>query len=624
MQAKKNYISFLVLSVLIIIVCSLVLTVQWPALSTKAVSFDDSQYVLRNRLVQEPSWNSAKRFLTEVLKPSTVAGYYQPLTMISLMLDTAMGGNQKNFIVYHRTSLFLHVFNVALIIVLLFLIFENFWAAAIAGLIFGIHPLTVETFVWLGERKTLLAAFFSLWSLVFFSAYTRKTRKSQIQRQLDAAPAHKSYSKWIFYSACLLTYIFALLSKPTSIPLPLMMLLMDWWPLKRLNSRSVLEKMPFFFIAAGFAVIFFISQNSTAGISMPGQYEHKFLNVPLIIFHNIVFYIAKILWPVNLSSFYPYPEPFNFSNWKVLLAVVLAICLIILLIISVRWTRTFLAGWLFFFVAVAPTLQVLRFSNTIASDKFVYLPSIGFLLILGWFLTKIISRRNKRHNIILCLAILGIVCGEAIASRNYLRDWGDSITLYKHMLTIAPKSVPIYDNMAKTYGQLGKYNEAIGAFQHALDLDPNEGMTYYDLGVFFLSYNQNEQAIAAFNMAANLIPLYPDVYVGLSTALGSLQEYEESLHAAQEAIKLNPDSAKAYLNIGFAYANLGRLNDALMAFEKSANLEPGDPTVHYNIATTAFRLGNRDLSKKHYEILKSMDANLAEEAQKVIRNYENK
>ena len=187
---------------LIVAVCVAVVIAHWPALSANALSFDDTQYLTENLLVQSPGWASAKQFLTEVLEPSTVRGYYQPLTMISLMVDYALGGRADNLMPFHRTSLILHAANTALVIVLLYLLFGQAPVAAAVGLLFGLHPMTVEPIPWMSERKTLLAAFFALCCLV---AYVRFKHKGN----------------WRLYVCCLVLYLLALMSKPTSVPLPL-------------------------------------------------------------------------------------------------------------------------------------------------------------------------------------------------------------------------------------------------------------------------------------------------------------------------------------------------------------------------------------------------------------------
>ncbi|MFH0980558.1 MAG: glycosyltransferase family 39 protein, partial [Planctomycetota bacterium] len=226
------------LAVLILVVALTVAAVHWPALSAQTLSFDDAQYLTKNLLVQNPSWASAGRFLREVLEPSTVSGYYQPLAMISLMLDHALGGRADQLRPFHRTSLILHISNTALVIVLLYLLFRQAWVAVAVGLLFGLHPLTVEPIPWIGERKTLLATFFALCCFITYVGYARRR-------------------SWKRYVACLVWFVLALMSKPTTTPLPVLLLLLDYWPLRRLNKRAVLEKVPFLIIAGLSAVITF-------------------------------------------------------------------------------------------------------------------------------------------------------------------------------------------------------------------------------------------------------------------------------------------------------------------------------------------------------------------------------
>ena len=216
---RARYRGVLLLALLAAVVAAAICAAYWPVLSAQAISFDDAQFVTENPLVQNPSWQSAGQFLSEVRKPSTVKGYYLPLSMISLMLDYAAGGRPDDLRAFHRTSLALHVLNSVLVIVLIYSLFQQVWPAALLGLLFGLHPLTVEPVAWVGERKTLLAAFFALWCLILYVRYTRNAR-------------------WRWAVASLVMYLLALLSKPTAAPLPLLLLLLDWWPLRRIGKRA--------------------------------------------------------------------------------------------------------------------------------------------------------------------------------------------------------------------------------------------------------------------------------------------------------------------------------------------------------------------------------------------------
>ena len=516
---KESTIKIGLSAVLIAAVCMGVLVTHWPALSAKAFSFDDGQYLIENQLVRNPSWGSARRFLTEVFKPSTVSGYYQPLTMISLMLDYAPGGREDNLFPFHRTSIALHVANTFLVIILLYLLFGNIWAAAAVGLLFGVHPMTVESIPWLGERKTLLSAFFAFWALLFYIRFTRTT-------------GNKKY-----YIAAIIAYLLALMSKPTSISLPLAMLLVDYWPLNRLSRRAIVEKLPFLFLAAVFVVITLISQMSAGGGWFPGQGHNSLQNPPLIICHNIFFYPLKMLWPANLTSCYQYPQPFGLSNPRVLAAVLATPILIVLLVVSLRWTRAAFTGWLIFFVSILPTMQIFKFSYVIASDKYAYLPSFGLLMILTTFTLWLYNDKSRRAAVI-SIVVLLLAGAESTATRRYLTCWSDSLTLCKHMLTLAPDSVPLYNNMAwflatgnNTTAQEAK--RAIEFAQRVCVLTDYKDSNYLDtLAVAYAAAGRFEEAITVARKAVGLAEA-----AGHKTLANEIQDRLKLYQAGQRYIQ---------------------------------------------------------------------------------------
>lgn len=265
--SRKSLSQRQLLAKLLVGACVLVFIGHLPVLSVGALSFDDDQYLTNNELVRNPSWASARQFLSEVLEPSTVRGYYQPLTMISLMTDYALGGRPHNLLPFHRTSLLLHLANTVLVILLLHLLFGQAKVAVAVGLLFGLHPMTVEPIAWVSGRKTLLAAFFALWCLILYVRYARKR------------------NGWC-YAGCLAMHALALMSKPTSLPLPALMLLIDFWPLRRLKRSCVLEKLPLFVVGGIVSIITFVSQSGTSLAVLPGQSEPW--RIPMILCHNII------------------------------------------------------------------------------------------------------------------------------------------------------------------------------------------------------------------------------------------------------------------------------------------------------------------------------------------------
>jgi len=264
--------------------------VHSPVLSCTALSFDDDAYLTSNPLVTSPSWANAGRFFREVLEPSTVQGYYQPLAMVSLMVDYAAGGRPDHLRPFHVTGLILHALSAALVVVLIFQLTGHTWAALLVGLLFGLHPAATEVIPWIAQRKTLLATLFSLACLITYVRWTRTHRYA-----------------WFVLS--LVLYGLALLSKPTAVPLVAVLLIWDWWPLRRLTKRTVIEKIPFAVIGVVFSVITIVSQARTGGtFSAAALSAWRPL---LIVGYNLSFYLRQLLWPVGWPGYYVFPEPFR-------------------------------------------------------------------------------------------------------------------------------------------------------------------------------------------------------------------------------------------------------------------------------------------------------------------------
>ena len=554
------------LAVLLIVVCAAVVVAHWPALSARALSFDDEQYLTRNVLVRNPSFRSARRFLTEVLKPSTVGGYYQPLTMLSLMADYALAGRADNLRTFHRTSLALHVANTALVVVLLYMLFGQLWAAAAVGLLFGVHPMTVEPIPWVGERKTLLAAFFALWCLILYVRFTRK-------------------SNWRLYTGCLVMYVLALMSKPTSTPLPLLMLIMDYWPLRRWKLKVIVrEKLPLFIVGAIFAVITYISQSRAAGAVLPSEYgPHR---IPLILCHNIIFYLYKIAWPANLSSHYAFPEPLALSQPMVLAGVIGTTVLLAALVISLRWTPAVLTGWLFFFVAILPTMQIIGFSNVIASDKFAYLPVVGLLMVLASFSNWLCSSVSKpmARRVALLVVVIVLAGTEAVATRRYLAYWRDTVTLYEHMLTLTPDSAQLHNHLGLGFRLEGKLDEAINHYHRALQLEPRFGETHNNLGFALATQAKYNDAISHYRQAMKLKPGYAEAHNNLGVALSAQGKFDEAISHYHQALQLKPDFAAAHNNLANALLAQGNIDEADSHYRQALQVNPSFAEAHYNLA----------------------------------------
>jgi hypothetical protein len=479
--------------------------------------------------------------------------------MISLMVDYAFGGRPDNLRSFHRTSLVLHIANTALLVVLLFLLFGNPWVAAGLGLLFGLHPMTVEPIAWVSDRKTILAAFFTLWSLIFYVRFARN-------------------STWKLYVCCLVMYVLALMSKPTSTPLPLLMLLIDYWPLRRVRWAAILEKLPLFVIGGVSAIITYISQSQTAYVVLPHQ--HEAWRVPLIICHNIIFYLCKILWPANLSSYYPFPHPMDLSHPAILTGVIGTCILVLLLVVSLRWTRVPITGFLFFFVAILPTMQIVGFSQAIAADKFVYLPSWGFLMPIAAFLSslwfKASSRQLSVRGVMLAICIVVCICCEFVGTRRHLRHWRDTITLHRYMLTMNPNSAGLHNDIGVGFMKSpSKLNDAIYHFRRAVEINPFSTLYHYNLAFALAKDGETKEATKhlreALHLNSNFLPAISNLARILATHPDStIHNADESLGLAKRAAHLTGHRSVGVLDtLAAAWAANGCFDQAAATAKKA-------------------------------------------------------
>ena len=541
------------LAIVAIIVFAAVMIVQLPSLEANALTIDDDMYMTENPLVQNPGWNSAWRFLSEVLRPSTVKGYYQPLAMISLMLDYAMGGRENDLMVFHRTSLILHACNTVLVIILLYMLFGDIVIAAGLGLLFGLHPMRVETIAWVGERKTVLSAFFALISLISYVKYSKKNCR-------------------IAYIGCLITYILAVMSKPISVPLPCVMLLMDYWPLNRLSWKCIKEKLVFFGLAGTFAVITYYSQKLTAVVVMPS--ESGPMKIIYTVCHNIIFYIYKTVWPLEICNHYNFPRSMDLSNNMILTGVIGTCILIPVLVISLRWTRAAITGWLIFFITLLPTMQLIGFTDTIASNKFMYLPKIGLLMAIAAGCLWLFKKFQGRAVYVFIITTLVLGACEAVASRHYLDQWKDSITLHRYTLSVSENSVPIRNNLGLLLAEDNNLVEAEYHFARCLEINPNYVLAANNMGNIYLIRGDLNKAIHYYRRALEINNEYTKSNYNLGRSLFRGKEFAEAEKYLIRTTELDPSLIVAYFDLARLYETQGKIEPAIGVFNKILQVDP--------------------------------------------------
>ena len=576
-RGRSNSFRDIMLGAALLLLAALI--AHFPALQSQALSLDDDAFLVDNPLVRSPGPASVTRFFSEVLAPSTVKGYYIPLTMTSLMIDYALGGRPDDLTQFHITSLILHIAVVWLIAACFRLLFNHPLPALLAGLIAAVHPLTVEPIVWIAERKTMLAGFWSMLSLFCYLRSVKTTRRR-------------------FLIASLLAYLGALLSKPTSVPLPFILLILDMIPLRRLNRKAITEKLPFFALMLASAVITLISHGNTASVESSGS------RTVLLLFYNLSFYVAKLLLPVDLSSCYPPPLPFTIANPSLWGSIAIVIGISAAAAILLRRFPALSAGWLIYGAALIPTAGLVSYSWVVTSDKYIYpLPLFGLLMIPVALIHRLVTdarfRVPVRHAI---LAGALIVIGACmIQTRNVAANWRTTETLYNHMIASSPDVALLHNNLGLELARQNRHAEAVDRYRRALELKPDASGTMNNYGLSLMALGRNDDALEQFRAGARLDPTYWLAHNNIAYLLTMKGNLDEAEAAAAKALELNPHAGGAYINMGRIKAYRNQTDEAIRCFSKAVELNPTLHTAWSNLGAMHVQAGQVAEAEKCYK-----------------------
>ncbi|MFA6456817.1 MAG: hypothetical protein WCW40_08350 [Bacteroidota bacterium] len=375
-----------------------------PAFTNGWTSWDDDVYVTDNPAVQNISAENLKLVFT-----TAVNGSYLPLTMISYMIDYQIGGFDPR--VYHSTNILLHLINSCLLFWLMYQLSGSIVASLVAGLLFGIHPMRVESVAWISGRKDVLSMMFFLLSSIAYLRYVRVGRQSLL-------------------SVSFILFFFALLSKIIVLTFPLILLLFDMVKKRNVTAGILWEKVPFALIATAFSVLGLIGQQSVHAVKR----SNSVIENGIVSLHGIVFYIEKLFLPINLSNVYPYPSPLPLQFFVYTIIALIAI----LVVWKYREQRIIAFGMAFYIVSLLPVLQFVRFSQIFAADRFTYFAYIGLFYIAGMYSAKGWELGKKRI-IIPIMVIVLVACSYLTWERCEV--WKDSNTLWKDMLSKYPNAL---------------------------------------------------------------------------------------------------------------------------------------------------------------------------------------
>ncbi|MDP2941837.1 MAG: tetratricopeptide repeat protein [Candidatus Omnitrophota bacterium] len=551
-----------------------------PSLKNGFVNWDDDVYVTENPLIKNLSWGSVKEIFSSFHQTN-----YHPLALFSYALEYHFFGLNPR--AYHATNLILHLFNCLLVFWLIWLIRGRLTAAFIVALLFGIHPLHVESVAWVAERRDVLYAAFFLSSLVAYVYYIRE---------------RKRHYYWLSISG----FILSLLSKAMAVSLPFLLLLLDWQCGKRINRESLREKIPFFALAAIFAAATLLARQGADVLSID-KLTMLYSNLCLA-GYGPLFYIIKTFLPFKLSCVYPYGQN-DIGIFKVIFFFSPALLMALLVAtFSLRNLRKRIAfGALFYLICLSPAIiQMLPATQPefIVADRYFYLASIGIFLLLADGLSWLYAR-SKRYARMLRAAVLLIfpIILSVLAALTWNRClvWRDSVSLWTDVLARGPNpnSATAYINRGTFYLERKEYNKAYVDFMQAFKIEPNAYEPYFNLASLNNSRGHYETALWLCGKALEINPGYLKAYNLLVAIYGKMGRHQEAVDVCRQLVERYPAYAQGYTDLCSAYGNTGNYTEAIKACQQALEIEPTLAVAHLNLAAAYYYLKQYDLAIKH-------------------------
>jgi Flp pilus assembly protein TadD len=601
--------------------------VYWPAMRNGFVNYDDNIYVTANLHVQNGlSWESVKWALF-----NPVSSNWHPLTIWSHMADCQFYGLKPWG--HHLTSVLLHALNTVLLFLFLRGLTGAFWRSVFVAALFGWHPIHVESVAWVAERKDVLSAFFGLLALMGYARYAQgRMQKAEGRMQKPAASkmqlSHASrftLHSSTFYLLSLFFFALGLMSKPMLVTLPFVMLLLDYWPLGRmqnaecgmqsgeardtqhathntfhvsrftLHASLLLEKLPFFALAAAASIATFVVQKQEHAVKTVEEFPFGARCENALTSYGR--YLGKLFWPADLAVFYPHP-----GHWpvgKLLLAGGVVAGVSVLILVQRRRYPFLLMGWLWYCGTLVPVIGLVQVGGQAMADRYTYIPSIGVMLVTIWGVHEFTRRWRYRvmalsvtggATIVLCLAL----------TRQQLGPWQDSETLFRHAVEVTENNYVAYDNLGTVLGEKGQLDEAIRQFREAVRLKLVHANAHCNLAIALEKQGQTDEAIRQFQEAIRLQPDHANAHCNLGSALEKKGQMDEAMRQFQEAIRLQPDYADAHNNLGVNLGKRGQLDAAIGQIQEAIRLKPDHAEAHNNLGTAFLQQGRTDAAIAQY------------------------
>jgi tetratricopeptide (TPR) repeat protein len=601
--------------IILLLLAVATVAVYWQVLGHNFIGFDDDLYVTENSNVQDGlTWRGIKWAFT-----TTQAYNWHPLVWISHMLDCQL--YDLNPAGHHFTNVLFHIANTLLLFLVLNRMTGCLWRSGFVAALFALHPLHVESVAWVSERKDVLSTFFWILTMWLYVHYVQRPRFAN-------------------YLPIMLALALGLMAKQMLVTLPLVLLLLDYWPLERFTlgahrkssghksrfkaasfSRCFLEKLPLLVLSAVASVIVFLVQSEATLVkSIPLKYR---IGNALVTY---AIYIRKMFWPADLGILYPHPE-ISLQLWRALVAGLLLLCISIFIIWSFRRCRWLAVGWLWYLGTLVPVIGLVQVGLQAMADRYTYVPLTGLFIIITWGAAELLAKQRYR-NIVLAIGAATVLLVLIAVTWRQLSYWQSSITLYKHTVAVTANNDILHYNLGMLLLEKGNTDEAIKHWSEAVRIRPNQPTIHKNLAILLSQQGDLEGAIEHYRHVLKLRPRDEATRKALGNLLARLNtaeklfnrgnvlagqgELDEAIACYTRSLQLRPGYAAAHNNLANALYLQGKPEQALAHYSEAVRYAPNLIDVHYNLAALLARQGKTDEAIKEYRKVLEIDPNHAE------------
>ena len=585
-----------------ILICLFLITLTFltysQVLDYEFLNLDDDQYVTENtHIIKGFNYKFVIWAFTQFY-----ASNWHPLTWLSHMLDFEVYGLDP--LGHHLTNLTFHIFNILLLFGVLLKMTGRVWRSAFVAFLFALHPLNVESVAWIAERKNVLSGFFFFLTLWAYLHYLEK----------------KQYY-WIIF----LFFGLGLMAKPMLVTLPFLLLLLDFWPLKRLRlgeidslesginkgvslGRLITEKGPLFILVIGSSVITYFAQRE-GGAVISNEFR-SFYSIAANALVSYVEYLRKMLWPRDLSVFYPHLGD-GIAEWKALTCGIFLALVTILIVRFIRKVPYLTVGWFWYLGTLVPVIGIVQVGEQSMADRYTYLAMIGVFICIAWGIPELI----KNQKILSVMAAIYIVL-LTVTTWGQIKYWKNSITLFEHAISIneneTPNFVIAYNNLGHALLTENRFQEAIVKFQRAIKINPNYSKPQNNLGSAFSELKKYDQSIKHYQQAIKIEPNYAEAFNNLAKALRQTGKINESIVYFKEAIRLKKNYGDAYFNLGVTLSQQGQIGEAIVQYQKALEINSNFVMAHNNLASLLAQRKDIAGAIRHYKEAINIDPEFAQ------------